>query len=171
MSQYVDEKLSLSTPAKRIYRNARCVAIMLLAVLAIACQPSNQTPGQWLRGDAVSELPQDWSFTDKFSEVYVEVTTPYLVPHSVTIWCAHVGGKLFIAARDPQSKNWPGWMDKSRDIRLKIDNKIYEVSAADFSDEVLLGAVKAAYTKKYNLEKPVDGKERHVQYWAIVPRA
>ncbi len=156
--------------SQRVGRFARYFAILMTAIVVVACEPSGRTPGQWLRGNVVEPLPQDWAFTDDYQEVFVEVATPYFVPHSVTIWCAQVDGKLFIGARDPESKNWPGWLDKNPDIRLKIGDKLYDVAAADFSDEETLAAVRSAYAEKYNLLQPADGKVPNVQYWAIVSR-
>lgn len=121
----------------------------------------------WLRGDVVDPPPQDWSFTDAHSEIFVEVSTPYFLPHSVTIWCAQVHGQLFIGARDPDTKNWPDWLDNDRNIRLKIDTHVYPVSAADVSDDDTLLAVRTAYAEKYALDPAV---KRNVRYWAIVPR-
>ena len=147
----------------------RALALTLLTCLLGACQPSNQTPGQWLRGDEVVGLPADWTFTDEFPEIFVEVATPYFIPHSVTIWCAQVDGKLFIGAREPHTKRWPGWMEDNPAIRLKIDNKIYAARAEDFSDPDTLVAVKAAYAKKYNLDAAAGSSAPKVQYWAVAP--
>ena len=145
--------------------------IAATVVLLTACEPSNRTPGLWLHGTAVESLPSDWSFTDNHREIFVEVQTPYFIPHSVTIWCGQVDGNLYIGARDAASKNWPGWLENDRDIRLKIGDKLYEVSAADIASDDTLGAVRAAYTKKYSLPPPEDGKPHNVTYWSIVPRA
>ena len=158
------------TDSNRFRYFARCFAILITTIVVAACEPNGPTPGQWLHGDVVEPLPQDWAFTDDFQEVYVEVSTPYFVPHSVTIWCAHVDGNLYIAARDPESKNWPGWLDKNHDIRLKIGDKLYDVAAADFSDKETLTAVKFAYVEKYDLPPPADNKSPKVQYWVIVSR-
>jgi hypothetical protein len=136
-------------------------------LLLSGCEPSDRTPGLWLRGEVVDPPPQDWSFTDAHKEIFVEVSTPYFLPHSVTIWCAHVHGQLFIGARDPETKNWPGWLDKNRDIRLKIGPHVYPISAADLSDDDTLQAIGTAYAEKYDLDPAV---KRDVRYWAIVPR-
>jgi hypothetical protein len=136
-----------------------------------ACDPSDRRPGLWLRGEMITPVPDDWTFTDRFKEIYVQVRTPYLLPHSVTIWCAQVDGDLFIGARNPETKNWPDWLDDDRNIRLKIDGKVYDVSAADISSEVTLAAVRAAYAAKYDLPRSAAGTpSANVRYWAVVPR-
>ena len=111
-----------------------------------------------------------WTFTDEFKEIYAEVQTPYFIPHSVTIWCAQAEGKLFIGARDPETKNWPGWVDKNHDIRLKIGDNIYSLAASALSDKATLTRVQAAYTQKYDLSAPTDGTPSNMRYWAVVSR-
>lgn len=149
---------------------AKYLGIVAAVVVVSACSPSDRTPGQWLRGNVVDTVPQDWTFTDEFKEIYVEVKTPYFIPHSVTIWCGQVDGKLFIGARDPETKNWPGWMDKNRDVRLKISDDIYSVTASDLSDEETLAKVRSAYATKYDLPTATDVKPRRVRYWSVVAR-
>ena len=150
---------------------SRCLAIVLTAALVTACEPSDRTPGQWLRGTVVEPLPRDWAFTDEYGEIFVQVETPYFVPHAVTIWCGQVNGNLFIGARDPETKNWVGWMEKNRSVRLKIGDKLYDVVATDFSDDATLAEVRAAYAEKYNLTRPVGGKNSNFRYWSIGPQS
>jgi hypothetical protein len=170
MEKYCDSsKLGCARSYSR-GRLGRCCTILMTAIVIAACEPHGPTPGQWLRGTVVDPLPQEWAFTDDYQEVFVEVSTPYFIPHSVTIWCVHVDGNLFIAARDPDTKNWPGWINDNRDIRVKIGDKLYDVAAADLSDEATLVSVRLAYEEKYNLPKPADGDVSNVRYWAIDPR-
>ena len=163
-------RICCATDATAPAHYARYFILSLISLWLVGCSPSDATPGQWLRGDAADTLPQDWAFTDEFKEIFVEVQTPYFIPHSVTIWCAQVDGKLFIGARDPESKNWPGWIDKNSDIRLQIDNDIYSVSASALSDEATPGTLGAAYAEKYSLPPPTDGAPSNMRYWAIVQR-
>lgn len=143
------------------------VAAACALLLLTGCEPGERTPGLWLRGEVVDPPPQDWSFTDAHKEIFVEVSTPYFLSHAVTIWCAQVHGQLFIGARDPETKNWPGWLDQDRSIRLKIGTHVYPVSAADVTDEETLQTIRTAYAEKYDLDPSV---KRAVRYWAIVPR-
>ena len=153
-----------------VARCAKYLGMVAAIVVISACSPNDRTPGQWLRGNVVDTVPQDWTFTDKFKEIYLEVKTPYFIPHSVTSWCGQVDGELFIGARDPETKNWPGWMDKNRDVRLKIGDEIYSVAALDLSDEETLAKVRAAYATKYDLPTATDVKPRRVRYWSVVAR-
>ena len=167
----LDDRNRPQWPDSALISCSRCLAIVLTAVLVTSCEPSDRTPGQWLRGTVVEQLPQDWAFTDEYGEIFVQVETPYFVPHAVTIWCAQVNGNLFIGAREPETKNWVGWMEKNRSVRLKIGDKLYDVAAADFSDDATLAEVRSAYAEKYNLTRAVGGKNGNFRYWSIGPRS
>ena len=143
--------------------------LVALVVVLGGCQPSDRTPGLWLSGD-VATTPADWSFSDQHREIYVQVDTPYFLPHSVTIWCAQLDGTLYIGARNPESKNWVGWMDSRRDIRLKIGEQLFDVRAADFDDEQTLTALRAAYAEKYDLPNTPSSSAPPIRYWRIDTR-
>jgi len=145
----------------------RAAVILLIAVSVSGCEPSDRRPGLWLRGEVVSPLPDDWSFTDAYKEIFVQVHTPYWLPHSVTIWCGQVDGNLYIGARDPDSKKWPGWLEENHNIRLKIGDKLYDVVAMDITSENTLNAVRAAYAAKYDLPRTAAGSVSNTKYWAI----
>ena len=154
---------------KRARSAARPALLLVLLFLLAACQPSDQRPGQWLRGTVADGLPDSWAFTDDHGEIFVEVATPYLVPHSVTIWCAQVDGALYIAARNPASKQWVEWMDAEPDVRLKIDERIYSVSAHEVTDADRIARVREAYGAKYALG-PAGPDAPPMRYWSIGPR-
>ena len=148
----------------------RVILALIATVLLGACEPSDRRPGLWLSGDVASDLPGDWSFTDAHPEIYVEVNTPYWLPHSVTIWCGQVDGRLYIGARDADTKNWPGWLERDRDVRLKIGDTVYPVKAEDVTDDDELAAVRAAYEAKYDLPPGAGGAKRNVTYWRVAAR-
>ena len=93
--------------------------------------------------------------------------TPYWLPHSVTIWCATVDGDLYIGARDPDTKNWPPWAEESDEVRLKIGERVYPARLVRVEDEALLGRVRDAYLRKYELGD--GGAMRNVRYWSVLP--
>jgi hypothetical protein len=119
----------------------------------------------WLSGEEVSALPDDWTFTDDHREIAVEVSTPYLISHSVTIWCAQVGGTLYIAAAAPDTKNWPGWVEDDPAVRLKIGDAVYGVRLDQLADDAEIAAVQTAYQHKYELETIGGGAP--VRYWRV----
>lgn len=150
----------------------RLVIVSLAAFVLAACNPADRRPGLWLTGE-VADVPGDWSFTDAHKEIAVEVSTPYLIAHSVTIWCASLDGELYVGARAPETKNWPGWVDDDPNVRLGIDGKIYQVKLEPIDDDAaLLGRLLPVYAQKYQLPTgpaPADGPRS--RYWHVVARS
>ncbi len=143
---------------------------LVFAVGVAACEPSDRTPGLWLSGE-FTEFPDDWTFTQEHKEIFVEVTTPYFVSHSVTIWCAALDGTLYIGARNPDEKNWPGWVDTDPNVRLKIGEQLYDVALEPLDDEEILTALRAVYADKYDLPQTSGGTPTNTRYWRVVERS
>ena len=140
------------------------IPIFLAALVILsACNPSDTRPGVWLSGQTANETPSDWSFTDAYKEVALEVVTPYFIPHSVTIWCAQMDGVLYVGAGAPEEKNWPGWVDDDPTVRLLIGETIFSGTLADVTDAKEIERLRGAYEKKYDLESMVQG----VRYWRV----
>ncbi len=149
--------------------SAGWIAIAAAAVLVGCWSPADSRPGLHLAGD-VATPPSDWSFTRQYPEIALEVHTPYLVSHSVTIWCAAVGGQLYVGARAPETKRWPGYVDRDADVRLGIGEKIYEVRLTPLDDRDRIAQVRAAYASKYELPDPPPAASPPVRYWTVDPR-
>ena len=142
-----------------------------LTVVTGCILPADQRPGLWLRGKLVEAAPLDWSFTDTHREIAIEIHTPYLVAHSVTIWCASLDGRLYLAARAPDTKRWPGWVDRDPDVRLRIGEQIYEVRLAALDDPERVARLQRAYAAKYDLPDPADTLGPPIRYWLVEPRS
>lgn len=148
--------------------------LLIVAVLGLlaGCEPDGRRPGLWLSGDVQEKFPDDWSFTNQHREIHIEVSTPYLLPHSVTIWCADSEGDLYLGARAPETKNWPGYVDDDPNVRLGIGDKIYPVRLEPLTDPEEIQGVKQAYARKYDLPGGISGGENVDQrYWRVVPRS
>jgi hypothetical protein len=108
-------------------------------------------PGLWLKGELVQEPVANWDWVYdvdhpvRGNTIMLETRTWYGVPYSVTILPTARGDRLYIggSARDsrlerdfPNYKQW--WANVERDprVRLKIDGKIYEMTATLVSDPV-----------------------------------
>jgi hypothetical protein len=144
---------------------------LLAVVLALtACNPSDRRPGLWLSGEPAA-FADDWSFTDAHKEIALEVSTPYLLPHSVTIWCASLDGALYVAAGSPETKRWPGWADRRPDVRLLIDGKRYEGTLVPVEDADTQERLRGVYAAKYQLDASADDPLRSVRYWHVVARS
>lgn len=135
--------------------------VVAIAVCMLGClSPQDRRPGLMLPGRAVPAA-EDWSFTDAHREIAIQVQTPYVLPHSVTVWCGSVGGRLYIAARDPETKNWPGWVDTHSHVRIGIDGLLYDGRLVDVDEPEERDAVIAAYRAKYELSEMAP----NVRYW------
>ena len=102
-------------------------------LLLAGCGPHDTRAGILL-GGVDTPVPADWRFTDDDKEIAVQVHTPYLIPHAVTIWCAQVDGQLYVGASAPKTKHWPGWVDKNPDVHLRIGDKAYAVRLVPLDD-------------------------------------
>lgn len=106
-------------------------------------------PGLWLPGEVVREPVHDWDWVYEVDHpvrgntIMLETRTWYGVPHSVTINATVRGEELYIGGSEqdfrlekefPESKAW--WANIERDprVRLKIDGRIYEMTAVLVAD-------------------------------------
>lgn len=146
-------------------------AALVAATALTGCfEPSDRRPGTRLSGEVVA-LPSDWSFTDAHQQIAVEVKGFLGLPHSVTIWCASLDGALYLGARAPETKRWPGWVDRDPNVRLGIDAKLYEVRLAAVEEPATLERLRAAYARKYALPAPSDAEPAPpVRYWKVEPQ-
>ena len=145
-------------------------AVAATLSMTLGCvAPDEQRPGLWLSGDVAS--PGDWSFTDSQRLIAIQVHTPYLVPHSVTIWCATVDGQLYVGAREPETKSWPAWAEQNPDVRLGINAQLYDVRLERIEDEALLTRIRTAYATKYDLPDPPEAGSPPVRYWLAAAKS
>lgn len=136
---------------------AALIAGIAAAHLAGALEPSDRRPGLWLRGEVAREPVSDWSFSDADELVELETRTPWLVPHSVTVVCASLGGALYVPSvyspgegGFPAGRAWNRNVVREPDVRIRIAGKIYERSARLVSDEAERAAAFAAFAAKYD---------------------
>ena len=145
------------------------LGLLLMAILTVGCSPDGRRAG-FLLGGKEAPLPTDWRFTDDFKEIAIQVQTPYLIPHAVTIWCAQVNGQFYVGASRPTTKHWPGWVDKDPDVRLRIGEQVYSARLAPLDDPNTIDQVQAAYAVKYQLPASSGGESPDVRYWQVVAR-
>jgi hypothetical protein len=135
------------------------VALALLAVaVAMACQPEDETPGLWLRGETVEEKVADWSFSEEIEEIFIETRPWYGVAHSTTIWCVAPDGGLYIGSYGDEKKAWERNIERNPEARVSIGGRIYEVTVAPVTDGDLIEGLDAAYSRKYDMVE-VFGEE------------
>lgn len=144
------------------------VASLALLVLAACIDPQDRRPGLWLSGERAA-APADWSFTRAHPEVWIEVRTPYLLRHSVTIVCAERDGTLYVGARNPEGKRWVAYAERDPRVRIQIGDKLYELVLEDVEREAEREAVYAAYAEKYGWPRAAPDERPYVRYWRALP--
>lgn len=137
------------------------VIIVLAAVLLVVsitgfepkgCPPTDRSfsckvPGLWIKGEPVTTPVADWSFTDKIPEIKIQTQTPYLLPHSVTIWCADYNGNLYVTSY--RGRMWVEDIIRDPKVRLKIGDQVYDRTLSVVDDPAEKAAVLQAKGKKY----------------------
>ena len=148
---------------------------LLVSFLRIAgYEPKDTSPGLWLSGDLVSEPITDWSFTNEIEEIFVETRTSYLLPHSITTYCAVYEEKfyLFSAYYDggefPYARRWNQNVIRDPRVKLKIGGDIYQQNLSFIGDESIKAPIHNAFVNKYsNWQSP--GIE-NVHIFLVEPR-
>lgn len=146
----------------------RALVFVSLALLAGCIDPADRRPGLWLSGEPVAGPVADWSFANEPREVFLEVRTPYLLRHSVTIVCAAGDGVLYVGARNPETKRWVRWVERDPAVRLGIDGRLYEGRLEPIADEDGRAWARAAYAAKYGRDMEQEGAPP-VQYFRVLP--
>ncbi|MBT3530516.1 MAG: nitroreductase family deazaflavin-dependent oxidoreductase [Gammaproteobacteria bacterium] len=135
-------------------------------------------PGLWLSGEVVGEPVDNWDWVndvdhpERGNTIMLETRTWYGIPYSVTILPTPRGDELYIggSARDarlerefPHYKQW--WQNVERDprVRLKIDGKIYEMTAALIHDPEELAEILGRDAVTTTVAE--DGTEQIVAKW------
>jgi len=102
-------------------------------------------------------------------EIAIQVNTPYLIPHSVTIWCAVLDSDLYVAASRPAEKHWPGWVDDDPDVRLRIGEELFDVRLQPLTDEAQVRRVMQVQSTKYGFPMPEGPTD--ARYWLVTARS
>jgi hypothetical protein len=159
---------------------AKFVAFMAYAfviALTVSCtlDPRDERPGLGLSGPVVQQLVEDWSFTEGAREIFIETTTSYWIPHSVTAWCVTVGSELYVAADDADKKSWVANVARDPNVRLKIIGKVYEQKLEPVTDATTIAAIAAiddGFVRKYEYDEEDDEFYEGMTfgYWRVVER-
>jgi hypothetical protein len=153
---------------------SRVVAFTVCAVaiaLTTACSidPSDGRPGLGLSGKVHQQVVEDWSFTSDVDEIFIETTTSYWIPHSVTAWCVTVGDELYVAADDADTKRWVANVARDPNVRLKIGDEVYEQKLVPVTEVAMTSAIDSGFARKYKYEEEADD-DMTAGYWRVAAR-
>jgi len=135
------------------------LVVIVVAVLAtlrfVGVEPQDRTPGLWLKGDVPAMPVTDWSFTDEHAEIHLQTSTAYLIPHSVTVYCATMDNKLYLLSAYydggtfPEMRSWNRNIVRDPRIRLKIGDQLFDQTVSYVDDESIRRPVYDALGEKY----------------------
>jgi hypothetical protein len=129
--------------------------LLAMALASWACEPVDRRPGLWLSGPVVEGPIEDWRFSDRVQEIFVESRPWWGLPHSVTTVCAAADGALYVPSlfREgpgfPEGKRWTRNVVRDPRLRLKIDGRIYERRAVLVTDPEEQRRALSAFAGKY----------------------
>lgn len=147
------------------------VVCAIVIVLNVACslEPSDERPGFGLSGEVNQQAVEDWSFTADSRDVFIETTTAYFVPHSVTVWVVTLGDQLYVSADEPDGKSWVSNVARDPNVRIKIGDEVYEQKLVVVTDSETMAKIDTAFAKKFDYEEEeFEGVE--AAYWLVVER-
>jgi hypothetical protein len=128
-------------------RIAALVAALVFTSSIPGCSgPTVLLPGGALDGKT-TEAPADWSFTDAVSTIQLE--TQPADPYSVNIWVIALGPNLYVHAGANRS-TWVEHMEADPNVRLRVGDAIYELTAARVTEQGELDRFADAYERKYD---------------------
>ena len=138
-----------------------CLALVLVILRITGFEPTGNTPGRgnypglWIKGNLVTTPVTDWTFTDKYQTAKVQTNTWYLIPHSVTTYCASYNGQLYLTSiyragvEYPHGRNWNANVARDPHVRIKIGDDLYDRRLSYVTDPAEKAAVLKAKAKKY----------------------
>jgi len=134
------------------------VVVAVLLLLSVTgfepkdCPPTDRSlsckvPGLWIKGEPVTTPVADWSFTDKIPQIKIQTQTPFLLPHSVIIWCAVYNGNLYVTSY--RGRQWVENIIRDPHVRLKIADQVFDRTLSIVNDPAEKAAVLQAKGRKY----------------------
>jgi hypothetical protein len=147
-------------------------AILIALTVGCSLDPSDARPGLGLSGPVQEQVVDDWSFTEDAYEIFIETSTSYWLPHSVTAWCVTVGSELYVAADDADNKAWVVNVARDPNVRLKIKDKVYELKLVVVDDDATIASIDSGFVQKYEYDEEEEDVDEDMTYgyWRVVAR-
>ena len=144
-----------------------CLVAALSVLRLVGLEPRERTPGLWLTGEVVTAPVPDWSFTDQYPTIAVQTRSWYGLPHSVTVTCTALDGRLYLTSNYPPDlefprRRWNANVMRDPRVRLKIGPRVYDATLALVTDPAEKDAVLAAKARKYPGQAAIDKSRVHV---------
>jgi hypothetical protein len=161
----IAEVRSPRMPAPGSAASLRCL-LLALSVASLGCNgPFLLLPGGALSGEA-TPVPADWSFAGSAGTAQLETRGD--APYSVNIAYTVVGGALYINAGDTETQ-WVKNIAAEPNVRLRIDDALYDTRAGRVSDAAEIDAFAEAWSNQSFFRRDPRKLER-VWIYRIVAR-
>lgn len=158
----------------RIFSVTAMILILLWGLAyAVGVEPVDRRPGTRLAGEVVMPTG-DWAFTDSVMEVHLETYPWYGIPFSVTTVLARDGDALFLPSiydgvmEFPGSKFWNRVVERDPNIRLRVNDQLFEMTIAPITDAQEFDRAFAALATKYPFWANKDVEEESQRTFALL---
>jgi hypothetical protein len=125
------------------------ILIFLSAFILVGCEPMGPIPGGQLSGE-VKPIPDNWSAYSGVELLQLETRPDD--PYSLNIWGVGLGKDYYIASGGGGESSWVDHIIDNPEVRLRIENTIFQLKAVRVTDEEELGLVLKRYKEKYEME-------------------
>ena len=137
------------------------VFISCAALVTLACGPIVMVPGGELSGEVVP-APASWDFTDEVDTVQLE-TRPS-DPYSVNIWALAIADSIYVVAGGGDETTWARHIEADPRVRLRVNDKLYELTAVAANSDADRALFLTAAKKKYDFDSEGENTEKAVLY-------
>lgn len=143
---------------EKILKGIAVALVLLMATILVLylnrSDPYGTIPGKRLIGEEVTEPIDDWSFAKEYRRVNVEVRPSD--PYSVNAGYFVDNGTLYISSA---KSRWAQYLLEDPNMRIRVGDKLYPVTATRMEDADLERA-QNAYATKYPNRTPEQIAER-----------
>lgn len=143
-------------------RRLACVALLTL-LFGAACGPMGPLAGGALSGAVQEDPPPEWSGFADVEQIQVESRPSD--PHSVNTWCGVVDGRFYVPSSlimgpdDPSERGWVQHVLADPNVRLRIEDEVYELRATRVEDPAERERVRDALIAKYEVERDAQAEK------------
>ena len=138
------------------------LALVIGGVLFFRTEPLAIIPGGRLSGDDVTAPVTDWSFTEQYMVVTLEVRPSD--PYSVNTSSLLHEGVLYVPSGRGGDSRWAQFLLQDPSLRLRVDTKLYKVRATRVEDPSLVRELYQAWEQRYPAQAGRSAEES-AQTW------
>ena len=144
-------------------------ALVLGVVLLFRTEPLAIIPGGRLSGEDVTVPVTDWSFTEQYTTVTLEVRASD--PYSVNTSSLFHDGVLYVPSGFGGESRWAQFLLQDSNMRLRVGQKLYKVRATREINPMLVRELYEEWVQRYPGQAGNTAEEiAQVWFFRIDPR-